>query len=194
MTTCPAVIVAPRSPTNLCRNSFSLSSFISHLRLLVADPSGRCLMSTSGRRCATYGLSLVRLLADPGGDAGTVVDAEPLHRVAHVQLGGLLADPELAADLPVGVAGRDQTGHFQLPRGQSGGRDAVLVVGPDQARDQLADRVRTEGPTRPVLALRLGATEQRRRRGAGPGDAGLLGGRRVRGRALPMGRPRAEQP
>src|SRR3954451_16448962 len=102
MTTCPAVIVAPRSPTDLCRNSFSLSSFISHLRLLVADPSGRCVMSTSGRRCATYWFSLVGLLADPGRDAGAVVAKEQLHRVAHVQLSGLLADPELAADLPVG--------------------------------------------------------------------------------------------
>ena len=54
----------------------------------------------------------------PGGDARAAGHVEPLHEVVHMDLGGLLADAERLADLPVRAAGGDLDRHLPLPRGQ----------------------------------------------------------------------------
>lgn len=49
--------------------------------------------------------------------------------MVHVDLGGLLGDPENPTDLPVGPAGGNQRGDLPLPRGERHLMGAVGVTG-----------------------------------------------------------------
>ena len=199
MTTPPAVIVAPRSPTKPPEHLVQL--VLVHVvflptaggRVLAAVlRPGRCLRATAGSR--TLGKPLGRWGGRVSPRAATQA-ATPArlgtssrgHQVVHVDLGGLLADAERRADLPVRAARGDQDRHLALPRGQlDGGRcsrpgrrragtassttaAAAMVCGP---RAALARR-----PSRPACG-----------RGAGRGRPGAGPRPRSRGRPLAHGR------
>src|SRR3954447_7823813 len=119
-------MVAPRSPTNLPMVSLSLFSSMSVPSPVPGGPAvasrraAACADSRAWREAMTYGKSPMGSRGcaissrHPGGHPGPAGHAEAGHHVAHVELGRLLTDAELATDLPVRAAGCHQGGDLVL--------------------------------------------------------------------------------